>query len=459
MRQIIIDFGVLHLWGFAIPLRVYGYGLMLILGFIVGITLAQWRARRCGESPEKVSWIGLLTLIGGVVGARLAYVAKNHELFFGPGWSILDIINVSSGGLIYFGGVAGAMILAIGYMVFRKLPVRRYLDIFAVSMMVGLAFGRAGCTLNGCCWGGPAKDDFALAIRFPMYTPPLLKFDGRPDNPFSLRQDSPCPAYAHQYYDARLLQPDERLLNTLATPQAGPRPIHPARYLHGPLDNDQLKTMFGPEDQARVAFETLAGEDRVVTREEWQAGLRDPDGFLRGSEFWDEVQLIQRDPGAPHIDFREAWAYLQYRAGTILQKFDRDADGTLNAEERTAANAYLQADLQTLARQSKTKPLLPAQPLGILNALLLAGLLSLFFRHRTREGQVFVLMLILYPTTRFLLESIRHDDPLNVLHGNWTHNQIHSAIAVVLMLAAWQAMKKLPASCGPTLEGRQTGKP
>ena len=67
MRQIIFDFGRLHLLDWQFMLRVYGYGLMLVLGFLVAIYVGQWRARRMGENPEHVARIGLLSLVGGIL--------------------------------------------------------------------------------------------------------------------------------------------------------------------------------------------------------------------------------------------------------------------------------------------------------------------------------------------------------------------------------------------------------
>ena len=64
-------------------------------------------------------------------------------------------------------------------------------------LALGLAFGRMGCFLNGCCYGGLCAEDSPIAMHFPMYSKPLLKFDGN-KNPFSQGTDSPSPAYAER---------------------------------------------------------------------------------------------------------------------------------------------------------------------------------------------------------------------------------------------------------------------
>ncbi|MCK4600995.1 MAG: prolipoprotein diacylglyceryl transferase, partial [Phycisphaerae bacterium] len=288
MQRIIVDFGVLKLFGGEVPLRIYGYGLMLVLGFLSGIWLAQWRARRCGGSAEAVAVCGILALVGGVIGARLAYMVENYSEFAHAPNPLTAVLNVTSGGLIYYGGVVLATVFVLAYLRLKRLSIRRYLDILSVSLMVGLAFGRAGCLLNGCCFGRVCSETWPLAMRFPMYSEPLIKLDGS-DNPFSQDTAAPSPVYDHQ------------------------------------LKNNQIR----PHPR-----------------------LLDTDGRL-----------------IPPRDFT---------AGQVV-----------------------------LAEASWSRPVKPAQALGLISALVLAALLMGFYRLRTSEGQVFALLLVLYPITRFVLEAIR----------------------------------------------------
>jgi prolipoprotein diacylglyceryltransferase len=468
MKQIIIDFGALKIGSFALPLRIYGYGLMLVCGFLCGILLAQWRARRAGEPAEAVAQCGVWALLGGVFGARLAYVIEQWDTFRNAEpWKVLD---VSSGGLIYFGGLLGGTAAVLIYLAVKRLPLRRFIDIVAPSLMIGLAFGRAGCLLNGCCKGGPCRADWPLAMRFPMYSRPLLVLGGEGDNPYSPAQENPSPPYSEQYVNDASLQPDERLVNEFmyyshsghshggeahGSPVSRPAILSP-RMHHGRLERDQLAVMFGSEEDARARFAATAGADGLLDEADWKQALRAGDGLLCGSEIWDEAQAFDAPPADGKLSFQEVWNYLQTRRKHLVRRFDADADGTLTGAEYQAADAYLREDMFALAAREHTGPLRPAQLLGIVNGLLLAGLLLAFSRHRRREGQVFALMLILYPITRFLLESIRNDDPLNVVHGHWTHNQVTAVILVLAGLLLWFGTKFLPASAGPV--GRERKK-
>ncbi len=330
MLDYIVDFGTIEIFGEEFALRIYGYGLMLVLGFLCGIYLARWRAKRAGEDPEHITRCGILALVGGVIGSRAAYIIQHWQDFADARDPVGEVINITSGGLIYYGGVALATVMVLGYLVIKRRPVRRYLDIIAVSLMVGLAFGRAGCTLHGCCFGQTCRSGWTLAIRFPMYSKPLIKIDGG-DNPFSSGHQAPTPVYIYQERKG-LIRPDPRLVND-----------------HGTLIQPRN---FTPE-QIRIA------------------------------------------------------------------------------------------------EQAETLPVKPAQPLGMINALLLAGILALFYRIRTREGQVFALMVIMYPITRFFLEMIRGDNPHNITQGVLTHNQVTSIVTVVIGAIMFVSLYFISPRSGP----------
>ena len=228
MRQIVIDFGTLELFGMDIPLRVLGYGLMLVCGFLLAVGLTRWRARRAGEDPDNISRVGIVALVAGVLGARLAYVIENWSHFARSDNVLGDVFNITSGGLIYFGGLILATAAVIVTVIVRRRPVRRYVDIVAVGVMVGLAFGRAGCLLNGCCWGARCRDDWSLSARFPMYSHPLAS------SPAAIpRPRVQIPKYCPRMPMAKMHAPRMPARTTPATPLA-PRPTHnPVKYCCG----------------------------------------------------------------------------------------------------------------------------------------------------------------------------------------------------------------------------------
>jgi len=235
--------------------------------------------------------------------------------------------------------------------------------------------------------------------------------------------------------------------------------MHAPRELHGLLKNDQVGVVMRSEADARPLFDALAGTDGRLDHDEWLRGLAAGDGLLAGSEHWDEALSADRPvlsadgrirtPRDGMLTFAEFQAYSTERREVLLDLFDTSGEGDLTGDEADKANAYLQADEIALARRTAALPVKPAQALGIINALLLAGILSLFYRLRKREGEVFALLIVFYPITRFMLEAIRDDNPHNLLEGVLTHNQYTSLAMTAAGIALWVLLRRMPASCGP----------
>lgn len=162
---------------FTIPgvnFTIYGYGLMLVLACLSGISLSKFLARRCGLDPEFFVNIGIIALLTGVVGARLVHVLQDWKVYTSAptlSENLVHMINLRRGGLVFYGGLLLATPACIAYGLFKKVPIRRGMDIVAPALMVGLAVGRIGCFMNGCCWGGPCE--LPWSVQFPYGSPPF----------------------------------------------------------------------------------------------------------------------------------------------------------------------------------------------------------------------------------------------------------------------------------------------
>ena len=133
---------------------------MMVVGFALGI----WRAvrvskKRYGIEPDRVYDIALVSLLGGVIGARVVYILLN------PGTeSWTGFLAVWQGGLSFHGGLACAMILGYIYSRRAKLSFANVADMVAPSLAIGYAFTRIGCFLNGCCYGSPTSLPWGVAF-------------------------------------------------------------------------------------------------------------------------------------------------------------------------------------------------------------------------------------------------------------------------------------------------------
>jgi len=145
-----------------IHLTVKSYGLMMVIGFLSAVFLIRRLSRNITPDPQLITNAALYSLIAGVAGARLFYVVHYFHKFRGH---LLSVFAIWQGGLELLGGVVLAIAVIFFYLWRHKLPIRRYLDILAVALMLALAFGRIGCFLNGCCFGKPTN--LPWAVRFP----------------------------------------------------------------------------------------------------------------------------------------------------------------------------------------------------------------------------------------------------------------------------------------------------
>ena len=136
---------------------------MMVIGFLAAVFIIRCLSKDITTNPQYITNAALYSLIAGVVGARIFYVVHHISEFQNN--SPLSIFAIWQGGLELLGGVILAITVIFFYLWYHKLPIRRYLDILAIGLMLALAFGRIGCFLNGCCFGKPT--DLPWAVRFP----------------------------------------------------------------------------------------------------------------------------------------------------------------------------------------------------------------------------------------------------------------------------------------------------
>ena len=149
------------------PIKIFGFGVMLCLAFFAAIGLAGRRARKNGIAPEVVYDLALWFLVGGIVGARALYVWE----YWGDGvGSFTEIFKIWEGGIVFYGGMIGATVGSLAFWAIKKFPLRPMMDVVAPPVALGLALGRLGCFLNGCCYGDQCELPWAVA--FPPGSPP-----------------------------------------------------------------------------------------------------------------------------------------------------------------------------------------------------------------------------------------------------------------------------------------------
>ncbi len=137
------------------------YGLFYAAGFLLALRLAIVYARREGIDTGRIVDLGIVTLLGGFVGAKLALYLVDARYYLEHPMEMLR--NLRSAG-VFYGGFVLAAIAALVYIRRHALPLGRVADLLAPPVALGQALGRLGCFAAGCCYGKSC--DLPWAVTF-----------------------------------------------------------------------------------------------------------------------------------------------------------------------------------------------------------------------------------------------------------------------------------------------------
>jgi phosphatidylglycerol---prolipoprotein diacylglyceryl transferase len=152
------------------PITLQTFGIMFSLGFIAAGALI---ARRFSELAKPVDWayeMVFAALVGGLVGARVYYLAQNWD-------DVSDDLfgNLFSGsGLVWYGGALGGALAALAWAYYRRFLTLALLDLAAPALALGYAIGRVGCQLSGDGDYGKASH-LPWAMAYPDGTVPTTE--------------------------------------------------------------------------------------------------------------------------------------------------------------------------------------------------------------------------------------------------------------------------------------------
>ncbi|MEO5825242.1 MAG: prolipoprotein diacylglyceryl transferase [Gemmatimonadales bacterium] len=177
--------------------EVTGYGIMMMVAFVVGAWLADRELKRLGFASDYAGDMLWAAVIGGVVGAKLWYVALHgtDALF-------------TRGGLVWYGGFVGGTLAVILNGWRRGVPVRWTGQIIAPVLAAAYAIGRVGCYLVGDDYGKPSSSAFAVAFPegLPRTTAGVMRaeFPGL-DIPASLPPETVIAVHPTQLYEVAMM--------------------------------------------------------------------------------------------------------------------------------------------------------------------------------------------------------------------------------------------------------------
>jgi phosphatidylglycerol:prolipoprotein diacylglycerol transferase len=182
------------------------YFVFLLTGYLFATACGAVWAKRIGRDPDVIVDLGLSMLLAGIVGSRLLHVLADGYFWdyvhlctnpslvswpldhatcvsadYGGHWDpatsqchpgsadCLAWAKFWAGGLTYYGGLIGASIAAVYLLKRDRFPFWKAADMAGFAVPLGLAFGRMGCLLAGCCFG--SRCDLPWALSFPPRSP------------------------------------------------------------------------------------------------------------------------------------------------------------------------------------------------------------------------------------------------------------------------------------------------
>ena len=158
----------LEIFGF----KIYWYGLIIALGFIVAALYLLKRRKVFGLEEDDVYTKIIFAVPLGIIGARLYYIVFNFDSFRADtfGEFIKNCLNVRNGGLAIYGGVIFGIIGLILSAKVRKVKIGTALDVGAFGVIIGQIFGRWGNFINREAYGISANVD-SFFLRMGLTTP------------------------------------------------------------------------------------------------------------------------------------------------------------------------------------------------------------------------------------------------------------------------------------------------
>lgn len=147
------------------------YGIIIGIGMLAGLYMAQRDARRRGQDPELYLDFALYAIVFSIIGARLYYVIFDWELYKD---NPIEIFNLRGGGLAIYGGIIGAVLTLIVFTKVRKVSFFSMADTGCIGLITGQIIGRWGNFFNCEAFGGYTDSLLAMRLKMSLVNPSMI---------------------------------------------------------------------------------------------------------------------------------------------------------------------------------------------------------------------------------------------------------------------------------------------
>ena len=135
------------------------YGAIIAFGFLLAVLFGGRIAYKWKINLDKMIDVLLYGTIGGIVGARLYYVAFKWDYY---GQHLSDIFKIWEGGLAIYGGIIGGILAAFIVCRIEKLNFFNLLDMVSMSLLIGQGIGRWGNYANQEAFGSITNKNWGM---------------------------------------------------------------------------------------------------------------------------------------------------------------------------------------------------------------------------------------------------------------------------------------------------------
>ena len=407
MQQILFEIPLKTWFGVFYDIPVHGYGFMLFLAFIATTQLAVYLSKRQGIPPEVIQDLAIFLFVFGILGARVTYVIQFWHKYQDKIWNVFAIWD---GGLVFYGSAIGGFLgfVAAYFYILKKRNINfwKMADVVAPCLALGLALGRIGCLLNGCCYGGVACED-CFAIHFPLPSEPryvMVRKGYQTAAGFTLDVDQkPRVIYVKDVYKDLGFQVGDVVVKIGDTPVKTIADILEAEKDWG-MDNGYW----------HVRSSASGKELKLpIPRDKFYSIVSFLSAMNIGEPFIDKVE-----PNSPahKSGVRDGDRILSVEGtsvkslGDLVRKLSSGEDGWQRGDNDLELKVqHVNNDTKEYGFVPRTIGMHPTQIYETISTVLILCFLLSYLPFRRHNGELFILMMILYSIHRFTNEIIRID--------------------------------------------------
>ncbi len=137
------------------------YGIVIAVGMLFATFFILREAKRRRIKEDSILDVIIYSIVIGLIGARIYYVAFSWDLYKD---NLLNIFDIRGGGIAIYGGIIAGFITGFIITKIKKLPFLKVSDICIIGLPLGQAIGRWGNFFNREAFGKYYDGLFSMQI-------------------------------------------------------------------------------------------------------------------------------------------------------------------------------------------------------------------------------------------------------------------------------------------------------